>query len=502
MEKSDIMGSGQYGMLESGSASEIEEMKTIETNKYEMDMCHGLLFGKIVLFALPLMATYILQLLFNAADLIVIGHYAHYHAMAAVGATTNLNALIVNLFIGLSIGSNVIAARYFGANDSVNARKAVHTSMTVALYGGLVLMVLGLIVAKPILILMKTPDEILPSACTYIWICFCAIPFIMIYNFGCAILRAVGDTRRPLMFLVIAGIINVLLNMFFVIICGMDVGGVALATAISHGIAAVLILRTMIRTKGVYGFRMKDLGIDRVMFRQILKIGIPAGLQSSCFAISNMIIQSSINSFGPLAMAGTTAVLGLEGIVYVGSFAFHQTAISFVSQNLGGRKYKRIRKSLYSCFICAAIACSLLGWGFFLLGRPILALFNPNPEVIAWGMLRMKILFTTYGLCGCMDVASGGLRGLGYSLTSAVISLVGACVFRIWWVLAIFPIEPTMENLLFSYPISWFLIAMVGVSLLYFAYRKLLQSNCHISTPWLGLRPDIPKRFPYPDGSK
>lgn len=470
--------------------------------RYEIDMCHGPLFGKIVLFALPLMATYILQLLFNAADLIVIGHYAHYNAMAAVGSTMNLNSLVINIFIGLSIGTNVVAARLFGAKNPEQARKAVHTSMTLALYGGIGLMFVGLMVARPLLIWMRTPEEILPLSCTYIWICFCAIPFIMIYNFGCAVLRAVGDTRRPLVFLVIAGVVNVLLNLFFIIVCGMDVAGVALATAISHGIAATLIMRTLLTAEEAYGVRLKELGIDGAIFREILKIGIPAGLQSSCFAISNMLIQSSINSFGALAMAGTTAVLGVEGIVYVGSFAFHQTAISFVAQNLGGRKYKRILKSLYGCFVCAAIACAVMGWGFFLFGREILAVFNPHPEVIAWGVLRMKILFTTYALCGIMDVASGGLRGLGYSLTSTTVSLLGACVFRIWWVVAIFPTHHTMESLLLSYPISWALVAVTSCSLLFVIYRKLLHSDCRIATPWLGMLPGVPRGFRYLGGSK
>lgn len=469
---------------------------------YEIDMCHGPLFGKIILFALPLTLTYILQLLFNAADLIIIGHYAHYNAMAAVGATMNLNSLVINIFIGLSVGTNVVTARYIGANEPEKVRRAVHTSMTVALYGGIALMFIGLAVAKPLLVLMRTPEEILSLSCTYIWICFCAIPFIMIYNFGCAVLRSVGDTRRPLFFLIIAGIVNVILNLFFVIVCGMDVGGIALATAISHGIAAGLILRTLLTSQGICYLRLKELGIDREIFSDILKIGVPAGLQSSCFAISNMTIQSSINSFGALAMAGTTAVLGLEGIVYVGSFAFHQTAISFVAQNLGARKFKRILKSLYSCFLCATIVTSVMGWAFFVFGREILTIFNPNPEVIDWGILRMKILFTTYGLCGIMDVASGGLRGLGYSFTSTVVSLLGTCVFRVWWVFMIFPHYQTMENLMLSYPISWFLVAFVSSALLFFIYRKLLNSHCRIATPWLGLHPCVPRGFRYLGGPK
>lgn len=477
-------------------------MQNSSPKNYEIDMCRGPLFGNIVRFALPLMMTYILQLLFNAADLIVIGHYAHPNAMAAVGATMNLNSLVINIFIGLSIGTNVVVARSFGARDFHHARTAVHTSMAVALYGGFGLMAIGLLVAKPLLIQMNTPPEILPLSCTYIWICFAAIPFIMLYNFGCSVLRAVGDTRRPLVYLVIAGIVNVLLNLFFVIGCGMSVGGVALATAISHGIAATLIVRTLLRSPSGYGLSLKELAINPHVLRDIMKVGVPAGLQSSCFAISNMIIQSSINSFGALAMAGTTAVLGLEGIVYVGSYAFHQTAISFVAQNLGGRKYKRILRSLYGCFFCAVVCCSAMGLGFFLLGRPILAIFNPDPDVIAWGLRRMKILFTTYGLCGVMDVASGGLRGLGYSFTSTTVSLLGACVFRIWWVFCVFPHDRTMENLMWSYPISWLLVAVVSSALLYWAYRKVIHSHCRISTPWLGLKPSVPKGLRYLGGAK
>lgn len=446
-------------------------------SKYQIDMCHGPLFGKIVLFSLPLMFTYILQLLFNAADLIVIGHYAPHEAMAAVGATMNLNSLVINIFIGISIGANVLAARYFGARDRRSITRTVQTTMTVALFGGVLLMIVGLLVARPLLILMDTPENILPQACTYIWICFCAIPCIMLYNFGCAILRAVGDTRRPLFFLVIAGVINVLLNLFFVIVCGMEVAGVALATAISHAISAGLILRTLSVTREVYRFNLKKLYVDWKIFFEMLKIGIPAGVQSSCFAISNMIIQSSINSFGSLAMAGMTAALGVEGIVYVGSFSFHQTAISFVAQNLGGKKFKRIQRSLFNCFFCACLCNLILGEGFYLFGEQVLRIFNPNPEVIAWGLLRMKMLFTTYFLCGIMDVASGGLRGLGYSFLSAVITLFGACVFRVWWVFEIFPHYRTMENLLLSYPISWLLVAILNSTLLYWVCRRLFRAQ-------------------------
>ena len=444
---------------------------------YEIDMTRGPLLSRILLFSLPLICSGVLQLLFNAADIIVVGRYAGSHAMAAVGATLNLNSLVINIFIGISIGANVLAARYFGARDQRSVTRTVQTTMTVALYGGIVLMIVGLLVARPLLVLMETPPEILPQACTYIWICFCAIPCIMLYNFGCAILRAVGDTRRPLFFLVIAGVINVLLNLFFVIVCGLEVAGVALATAISHAISAALILRTLAVTREAYRFNLKKLSVDWGIFFEMLKIGIPAGVQSSCFAISNMIIQSSINSFGSLAMAGMTAALGVEGIVYVGSFSFHQTAISFVAQNLGGRKFKRIQRSLFNCFFCACLCNLIMGEGFYLFGEEVLRVFNPNPEVIAWGLLRMKMLFTTYFLCGVMDVASGGLRGLGYSFLSAVITLFGACVFRVWWVFEIFPHYRTMENLLLSYPISWLLVAILNSTLLYWVCRRLFQAQ-------------------------
>lgn len=465
-------------------------------------MCHGPLFGKIILFALPLMATYILQLLFNAADLVVIGHYAPHEAMAAIGSTLNLNSLVINLFIGLSIGTNVLTSRYAGAGENDKIARTVHTSMLLAFVGGIILMALALFLAEPLLILMRTPKEILPRACTYIRICFASIPMIMLYNFGCAVLRAVGDTRRPLFFLITAGIINVLLNLFFVICCGMDVEGVALATAVSHTVSALLILRTLIRTRDAYRLIIRDLKIDREIFLDILKIGIPAGFQSSCFAVSNMLIQSSINSFGSYAMAGTTAVIGLEGIVYVCSYAFHQTAISFVSQNLGGQKYKRILHSLYGCFLCGFICSEAMGMLFFYFGREVLGFFNPNEQVIEWGILRMKYMFPFYGICGIMDTASGGLRGLGYSATSTMISFLGACVFRVFWVLVILPDHHSMECLLISYPVSWFLTALIGTSALFLIYHATLRKNCWRKPVFSSLRPGLARGLRYLGGPK
>ncbi len=471
-------------------------------DKYQIDMCHGPLLSKIIMFALPLIFTYILQLLFNAADLVVIGHYSSHESMAAIGSTINLNALVINVFFGLSIGANVLAANAFGAKDPVKIRQTVQTSITVSLYGGILLMIAAILAAEPLLVLLDTPKEILPLSCRYIWICFGAIPFIMLYNFGCAILRAMGDTRRPLYYLVVAGLVNVGLNMFLVIVCGMNVEGVALATAASHGISAFLIIRSLIRTKESYRLDLRKLHLHLPIFKEMLKIGVPAGVQSSCYAISNMIIQSSINSFGSYAMAGMTAAMGLEGIVYVGSFAFHQTAISFSAQNLGGKKFKRIMKSLYCCFCCSSACCLAMGWGFYCFGEFFLGIFNPDPQVIEWGMIRMKYMLTMYFLCGLMDTATGGLRGLGYSLLSAVICLFGACGLRIFWVFCIFPHDRTMENLMLSYPVSWAAVAFFACIALFFVYRKTVRQQCPHSLLWNKLGYGVPRGFRFIGSSK
>ena len=443
---------------------------------YEIDMCHGSLFGKIVLFAVPLILTSTLQLVFNAADLIVIGHYAHFNAQAAIGATFGLNALVINMLIGTSVGANVVVARCFGAHDLAGISRATHTAILLAVTGGVIVAVIGIAAARPLLELMKTPEEIMPQACLYSRICFVAIPVMMLYNFGCAILRAIGDTRRPLIYLAIGGVVNVLLNLFFVIVCKMDVDGVALATAASHAISAALILRALLRSTGKpYKLVPKRLRFDPALLREILRIGLPAGLQGACFSISNMTLQSSINTLGAAAMAGTTATLGIESIVHVGSFAMHHAAVSFVAQNFGGGKFKRIPKCIGWCLLCAAVCSLVSGWGAFLAGRQLLSIFNPDPVVIEWGLVRMRMLFTSYFICGMMDVIIGAVRGLGYSLSSTLIMIFGVCVFRILWVLYVFPKNPTMQTLLLSYPISWFFVGISGGALMWFLYRRMLR---------------------------
>ena len=320
---------------------------------------------------------------------------------------------------------------------------------------------------------MGTPDNVLDKACLYMWVYFSGMPFIMLYNFGSAIMRAVGDTRRPLYFLLFAGIVNVALNLFFVLVFHMDVAGVALATVIAQGIAAWLVLRCLGQARDACRLRRRNLRIDPVILKRMLWIGLPAGIQGMFFSISNITIQSSVNSFGSLAMAGNTATSSLEGFVYIGSNAFHQTVVSFVGQNLGGGRYDRIRRSILYCMACSSVVCLVMGFGFLLDGRRLLAVYNSNPEVIAWGMLRMKVLFTTYFLCGMMDVVSGALRGLGHSVMPAVITLIGVCVLRVVWVCTVFPLHPTMGNLMLSYPITWAVTAAANGLYLYWVCRRL-----------------------------
>ena len=463
-------------------------------DKYQIDMCHGPLFGKILMFALPLMLANMLQLLFHAADLIVVGQFSGSHeAVAAIGCTSSMYSFYVNIFIGLSVGTNVLVARFTGAKDSENVRKAVHSSMTFALAGGIIVGALAIVFSEPLLRWLDTPPEILPLATRYSQICFGALPFVMIYNFGCAVLRAVGDTRRPFIFLVSAGIINVILNLILVICFKMSVEGVAIATVASHIVAASLILHALCKSNSDIRLSLKELRIDFRMLKDMLRIGVPAGIQSSSFSVSNMLIQSSINSFGSYAMAGTTAALGLEGITYVSANAFHYTVLSFTAQNLGGQHYKRILRSSYYCLFLGALVCGIVGWLFYLSGGFFLSFYNSDPQVIAWGILRMKILFTTYFICALMDASTGVLRGLGYSILSTIICLSGACVFRVFWVLVVFPRYRTMECLLYSYPVSWTMVAIVSTIAYAIIYRKILREQCPRFVDWKRWNPSIPR---------
>lgn len=442
---------------------------------YEMDMCNGPIFSKIVAFAVPLMLSGILQLLFNAADIIVVGRFAGKESLAAVGSTTSLINLLINIFIGLSIGTNVLVAQFYGAQKRKDLEETVHTSMILAVAGGAVLIVLGFVLADPLLALMGTPDDVLHLSALYMKIFFLGMPVMLLYNFGSAILRAVGDTRRPLYFLLMAGIVNVVLNLIFVIGFSLGVAGVALATVISQCVSAALIIQCLIRSDAPYRLRRDRLRVVPGKLALIAKIGLPAGLQGAIFSISNVLIQSSVNSFGSVAMAGNTASANIEGFVYTSMNAVYQTALSFTSQNFGARKFDRMNKILLYCLGLVVAVGVVMGDGAVLLGKQLLGIYSSDPEVITYGMNRLRIISGTYFLCGIMDTMVGGLRGIGCSVLPMLVSLTGACAFRVVWIFTVFAMDRTLQTLYLSYPVSWF-ITFTAHIICYLVIRRRMAS--------------------------
>lgn len=434
-------------------------------SKYEIDMCSGSILKKMLLFAVPLMFSSILQLLFNAADIVVVGRYAGDNSLAAVGSTTSLINLLTNLFVGLSVGANVLVAHYYGAKEKDDLRKAVHTVITISIISGLILTVVGVIGARQFLIWMDTPKEVLDLAATYLKIYFMGMTATMVYNFGAAILRAVGDTKRPLYYLLFSGVVNVVLNLLFVIKYDMDVAGVALATVISQCISAVLVLRCLIKETGAIHLDLRCLRIDRGNFFKILQVGLPAGFQGVLFSLSNVVIQSSVNGFGETVVAGNSAAGNIEGFVYMAMNAFHQAAISFTSQNMGAGKYSRINKILYVSQLYVVIVGLSMGLLVVAFGEPLLGLYSGSEAVIDAGMIRLKYIVTLYFLCGMMDVMVGSLRGLGYAIMPMIVSLIGACGLRLVWIATVFQIPKyhTIEMVYITYPITWILTFLAHV---------------------------------------
>lgn len=452
-------------------------MEKTEKRKYEMDMCNGPILGKILLFALPLMFSSILQLLFNAADIIVVGRYAGDNSLAAVGSTSSLINLLTNFFLGLSVGANVLVARYCGAKKDDEVSQTVHTAMLLSIYSGIILTFIGCIGAKQILIWMQTPEDVLPLAALYLRIYFGGITATMLYNFGSAILRAIGDTKRPLYYLTTAGVINVFLNLFFVIVCKLDVAGVALATVISQCISALLIVRCMMKEEGSIHLELSMLHIDGDKFKRILQIGLPASFQGMVFSFSNVIIQSSVNSFGAITVAGNSAAANIEGFVYVSMNAFHQAAISFTGQNIGAAKYERVNRILYIAEGCVLVVGLLLGNLAVLFGRSLLALYTNSSAVIEAGMIRMRFICTVYALCGMMDVIVGSLRGMGYAVMPMIVSLIGACGLRLIWIFTFFRMETfhTQASLYMTYPVSWLITFLAHVVCFVIVRRRLTK---------------------------
>ena len=443
--------------------------------QYEIDMCNGPILSKMLLFSVPLMCSSILQLLFNAADIVVVGRWAGDNSLAAVGSNTALIGLLTNLFVGLAVGANTLAAKYYGARDRMGLYKAVHTSMLLSLLSGLLLAVVGALGARSILILMQTPANVLDLATLYLRIYFLGMPATMVYNFGAALLRAEGDTRRPLYFLTLAGVVNILLNLFFVIVMQLDVAGVAIATVISQCISAALVVQCMVKDTGPLHLNLRRLHIYKDSLGQILRIGLPAGFQGILFSISNVVIQSSVNTFGEVIMAGNSAAANIEQFVYVAMNAMYQATISFVSQNLGAGNYHRIRRIVIRAQLCVLTVGLVLGNGAWLFGNTLLGIYSRSDTVIQAGMVRLGICARTYALCGVMDVMVGGLRGIGYSVMPMIVSLVGACGLRLLWIATIFQVPRfhTIQMLYWSYPISWAMTAGVHVLCFLWAMKRV-----------------------------
>ncbi len=444
-------------------------------SRRNIDMVNGSLFKNVIVYTIPIILTGVLQLLFNAADLIIVGQFCGSISVAAVGATGAITNLIVNLFVGLSVGTGVTVAQALGANDTVKVHRAVHTAIPTALVGGVVLTFVGISLSETFLRWMGTPEDVLPLSAIYMKIYFAGIIFMMIYNFCASILRATGDTKSPLIFLTIAGVINVGLNVVFVTVVDLNVAGVALATTISQGVSAILVVLALVKRSDACQLHFSQLKFYKDEFLQILKIGLPAGIQGSLFSASNVIIQSSINSFGSAVMSGNAAALNIEGFMYIVLNAFHQTALNFTGQNIGANKYRRAKKVFLLCLGCVTVIGVVLSVCMYLLGPKLLSIYiTDSAEAIRWGMVRMSCLFLPYCLLGLMDVSGGALRGMGVSVAPMIISVIGVCGFRILWIYTIFQIPQfhTLEWLYHSYTISW-AVTFVAQTIAYFiTYNK------------------------------
>ncbi len=443
-------------------------------NKNEQ-MLRGPLLPAVIRYTVPIILTSILQLLFNAADLVVVGRFCGSVSVAAVGNTGSLTNLFVNLFIGISVGVGVTVAQGLGARDAQAVHRAVHTALPAALVSSAVLTVLGICFCETFLIWMGTPENVLPLSATYMRIYFAGITFTLVYNFCAAILRAAGDTKSPLIFLVIAGVINVLLNLLFVIVFRMNVAGVALATIISQGISAVLVMWALMRRRDECKLVLRKMRFYKAQLVKAMTIGLPAGIQSSLFSISNVLIQSSINSFGEVLMSGNAAANNIESFLYASMNAFHQTALNFTGQNVGAGNYRRVRQVMFTTLGCVAVLGTAVGVGCYGFASDLLSVYiTDSPESIYWGTVRMSYIFLTYALCGIMDVSTGCLRGMGVSLTPTLISIFGICGVRIGWIMTLFrlPQFHTPQSLYFSYPVSW-ILTFTGQMILFFViYRR------------------------------
>ena len=447
--------------------------------QHTIDMCSGSLPGKILLFALPLAASRLLQLLFNAADIVVVGKFVGKEALAAVGSNTALINLLISIFVGLSIGTNVTLARDIGAKQMDAVRRGVHTSVCLALFSGVVLMVFGMCVAPQLLRWMDSPDDVIDLASLYLRIYFLGMPATMTYNFGGAVLSAQGDTRRPLYALFLAGVANVAMNLLFVIGMGLGVAGVGFATAISQYISAGLVLWFLAQEQDAIRLDFRQLRMDPEIVRRIFRVGLPAGFQGMVFELSNVVIQSTVNTFGSTMMSGTAASQNIEGFVFAMINTFYQAAMTFTSQNYGAGKYRRVDKVTVYCQIFTVATGLILGNLMFYFGHDLIAIYvQPGPEqeaVIQAGLIRMGHVGRLYALCGIMDTMVGSLRGLGCSVVPMLGSLVGSCLLRLVWVYTIFPRNPTPETLFLSYPVTWIVTAVFQIGVYLFIRKSIFE---------------------------
>lgn len=445
----------------------------MKQNKYEIDMCNGSIMDKLISFSLPLMLSGILQLMFNAVDIVVVGRFSGSSALAAVGSTTALINVFTNLFIGVSLGANVLAARFYASGRQKEMSETVHTSILLALISGIAMAIVGLLFSRWALELMGTPADVIDQSSLYMKIYFLGMPFFMLYNYGAAILRAVGDTKRPLMFLIISGVTNAILNMILVIVFDMGVAGVAIATVISQLISCVLVLWCLYKTEGSYQLRFSKLRMKKEYLKQIFQVGIPAGVQSTVINFSNALLQSSVNSFGSTAMAGYTAANNILGFLYASVNAVTQACMSFTSQNYGVGKYKRMDRVLINCLILSVVISGILGCGSYAFGTEVLKVYTEDPKVIQCGLEILSMTTVTYFLCGIMDLFPGALRGMGRSGVPMILSIIGTVGTRIVWIFMLFPQHRSLEFLFISYPASWLFTIVMQVICFYFVRKQV-----------------------------
>lgn len=440
-------------------------------NGHELDMSEGRLLPKLLVFALPLMLTNMLQLTFNTADLIVVGRFAGGNSLAAVGSNMALVMLIVCILVGVGTGVNVLVSRYFGAKDEKSLSETVQTTVIVAVSGGVLVGILGVILAEPLLKLMSTPDEVLPLATLYLRIYFSGMPVMVLYNFASAVLRAVGDTKRPLYYLALAGVLNVGMNLIFVVCFHMDVAGVAIATVLSQCVSCALTLRCLIKSDNIYRLELRHIRFSGKQFKQLMRIGLPAGIQGSFFSLSNITIQSAINSFGSIVMAGNTAGASIEGFLFCAQDSITQASLTSISQNVGARKYERTKKAVLNCILLQFGISVVLSCGAILFRSQLVGIYTTDQAAIIAGSTRLLINGVIYFMNGLMNMMTGVLRGHGYGILPTVIALLGVCAFRIVWVYTVFAWSPTLNILYISYPISWTITA-AALFICYFALRK------------------------------